>query len=753
MATTLQRYSADAQPRPAPVRTGVLSRWHRLRRDLSLISVIAAAICGVVFAWPEMFIAGGLTLAVTVDARIALRTHRSGYLPSLLADITITGVTFAIVAVPPVGIAAATTYFILLVALLGRSWRAWPVGAYAVVVGAGASWARPMLGMPEASTIRLVTAGTVAAGVFSIAITIVATRFGSLLRKRFDEEETRVRRSQAASSAARALVARDDGHALENAIEAIRAGVRAETLFIEHNEIDPADGLVGVVVGSSTSRASINHVYEPGFRTSWSALGRGKAHLEGGAPFFYRIEESAGTGSDRSGAGGANSEVNIPIISDGRWLGVVGAADSQPGRRWHTDDLILLRTLADLTAAFWQRIEDLRVRDSLIGSLDGRLRYEEALAKSSQALLGGKGMGVEGALDAVGVAARVDEVYVTMTTQLADESLGAETIESWVQPGILPTKPVGVSMPYDTMPTVRDAIHTGALARTGDGIVEELVAPIEVGAGGFGTVGFVRRQSTQPWSKREAAFLRTIADILGAYYERAETRERLESLIQSKNQLIASVSHELRTPLTAVVGLAEELGAADQQIAPAERQQLIAVIAHESREMADLVEDLVVAAQSEDGEVNVFPERTDLSLLAANVASRLSPPDEVTLTVDDQSSAAFADPVRVRQVIRNLLTNAVRYGGRQVRVTFGGDDRWAYVDVHDDGSGIPDHDLEAIFEPFRRSSHTAPAPGSVGLGLTLSKRLAELMGGSLSYIDSDGCTFRLTVPRTPDAAT
>ena len=168
--------------------------------------------------------------------------------------------------------------------------------------------------------------------------------------------------------------------------------------------------------------------------------------------------------------------------------------------------------------------------------------------------------------------------------------------------------------------------------------------------------------------------------------------------------------------------------------------------------MADLVEDLVVAAQSEDGDVNVFPERTDLSLLAANVAARLSPPDEVTLTVDDQSSAAFADPVRVRQVIRNLLTNAVRYGGRQVHVTFGGDDRWAHVDVHDDGSGIPDHDLEAIFEPFRRSSHTAPAPGSVGLGLTLSKRLAELMGGSLSYIDSDGCTFRLTVPRAPEAA-
>jgi signal transduction histidine kinase len=198
--------------------------------------------------------------------------------------------------------------------------------------------------------------------------------------------------------------------------------------------------------------------------------------------------------------------------------------------------------------------------------------------------------------------------------------------------------------------------------------------------------------------------------------------------------------------LTAVVGLAEELRAGHTQIDGEERDQLIGVIADESREMADLVDDLLIAAGSEDGAVAIFPERTDLSLLASSVASNLTVPGDVTLAIDDQPSAAYADPVRVRQVIRNLLTNAMRYGGKQVSVTFGVTEAGRYLDVSDDGPGIPEHDLEAIFEPYGRASSGNVVPGSVGLGLTVSKRLAEIMGGSLTYVPSGGCTFRLTVP-------
>lgn len=749
MATTLQRNTPQSDARPEPVRIGVLVRWHQLRRDVALVSAGLAVVCALVLAWPAMAVAGFLTLGIALDAHLALRTNRTHFVPTLCFDIAASGFVFALVDVPPIGIATATAYFVVLVAVLGRSARAWPIGAFAILVGIVASIAPTVLNRPTPPTERVVVAGIAVVAVFSVAMMIVVTRFASQIRGRLGEEERRARVSEAVSLASRALVAQDDPRALEVAADAIRMAMGVDTVFVEHNMSEDDSELVAVVVESSTVHGDVHEAYAVGTRTPWSRLEGARAHLEGGAPFFFRIEESAGTGYDRSGTCGALSEVNIPIVLAGKWVGVIGAADGERGRRWHTDDLGLLRTFADLTSAFWQRVEDLRVRDSLIGSLDGRLRYEEALASSSKSLLGGTGVDVDTALEAVGVAAQVDEVFVTRTFQLDDGSPSAETIANWVQPGLVPIRPNGAVTPYSEMTDVLEAVHKGSLSRTTSGPFDEMVVGIEVSDGWFGTVGFLRKHSTRPWSKREAAFLRTIGDILGAYYERAQNRRHLEAIILSKDQLIASVSHELRTPLTAVVGLAEELGASDQRIGDEERDQLIAVIAHESREMADLVDDLLIAARSEDGQVLVFPERTDLSLLATSVAARLSIPGDVTVSVDDTPSAAFADPVRIRQIVRNLLTNAIRYGGKTVNVSFGSTAASAWVDVFDDGPGIPDHDLEAIFEPYGRATASTVVPGSVGLGLTLSKRLAELMGGSLTYVASEGCTFRLSVP-TPD---
>lgn len=749
MATTLQPIPRDTPDRTGPVRYGVLQRWHELRRLLTITSAIVGFACFALFQWPEMAFGALIAAGMAVDAHVALRTHRTSFAPTLMLDITLVGIALAAVGVPPVAMASATAYFIVLVAVLGRSQAAWPLGAYAIFIGATAPILRSRSGLEEPSTTFVIISGVATIAVFSYAMIYVITRFAAMIRERIGDEERRVRLADAVSEASRALVAQDDPKALHIAVDAIRGAVGATVAFVEQNVEDADAGLSAVVVESAYISSALPTTYERGARTPWARLPGARLHLSGGAPFFFRIEEAAGTEYERHGVGGAGSEVNVPVTINGVWVGVVGAADDDPDRRWDTDDLILLRTLADLTAAFWQRIEDLRVRDSLIGSLDGRLRYEEALAKSSKALLGGTGVGVEGALESVGIAAKVDEVFITRTTPVDGEPPSALSIASWVQPGIEPDRPVGSTRSYSQMAQVIDAVHKGAIARVMTNGVSELVVGIEVGGGWYGTVGFLRRTSSQPWSKRDAAFLRTIGDILGAYYERAQTRHHLESLISSKDQLIASVSHELRTPLTAVVGLAEELGAEADHIGADEREQLIAVIAHESREMADLVEDLLIAARSEEGLVPVFPERTDLALLAQNVAVRISVPDEVQLTVTDEASPAYADPVRVRQVIRNLLTNAIRYGGTDVAVSVGTKGSSTYLEVSDDGAGIPEEDRSRIFEPYGRSGSTDLVSGSVGLGLTLSKRLAELMGGALEYVPNGRCTFRLTVPTSP----
>jgi signal transduction histidine kinase len=142
----------------------------------------------------------------------------------------------------------------------------------------------------------------------------------------------------------------------------------------------------------------------------------------------------------------------------------------------------------------------------------------------------------------------------------------------------------------------------------------------------------------------------------------------------------------------------------------------------------------------------VFPDRIDLSLLAQSVLSQLTVPDGIEVLVEDSDSVALGDPVRVRQIIRNLLTNAFRYGSSPITVSVARTEDLASLDVHDSGMGIPDADRDRIFEAYGRAESSRTVKASVGLGLALSRRLAQLMDGSLTYVDGDGATFRLTLP-------
>jgi signal transduction histidine kinase len=107
---------------------------------------------------------------------------------------------------------------------------------------------------------------------------------------------------------------------------------------------------------------------------------------------------------------------------------------------------------------------------------------------------------------------------------------------------------------------------------------------------------------------------------------------------------------------------------------------------------------------------------------------------------------AWADPLRLRQIVRNLLTNARRYGGPQVLIEAGRGPMGTYLRVCDDGAGIPVADREKVFEPYTRVGGDDAMPGSIGLGLPVSRRLARLMGGDLIYRFEQGSVFELTLP-------
>ncbi|HLU53784.1 MAG TPA: ATP-binding protein [Acidimicrobiia bacterium] len=224
-----------------------------------------------------------------------------------------------------------------------------------------------------------------------------------------------------------------------------------------------------------------------------------------------------------------------------------------------------------------------------------------------------------------------------------------------------------------------------------------------------------------------------------------ETQRRLEELITAKDVFVATVSHELRNPLTGIVGLAEELRDSFQEFGEQERHDLITLIAHQAAEMTALIEDLLVAVRSDVSEVAVVPETVDVVAQLADLAAVHSPTTQWELP--NEKVAAWVDPQRFRQIVRNLLSNAERHGGDNVRVGVTHDNGWVRVVVSDDGDGVPPEDIERIFEPYGRASDAPVKQGSVGLGLAVARRLARLMGGDLDYAYEGGwATFRLTLP-------
>jgi PAS domain S-box-containing protein len=228
--------------------------------------------------------------------------------------------------------------------------------------------------------------------------------------------------------------------------------------------------------------------------------------------------------------------------------------------------------------------------------------------------------------------------------------------------------------------------------------------------------------------------------------EQRQHREQLEATLRSKIELIGAVSHELRTPLTSIVGYAHLLAEAGD-LSEAERAEMAGVVQQQAEDVADIVEDLLAAAQADAGTLRVVLGPIDLGEEARRAVVGLAQRHTGTLELEAETAAALGDAMRVRQVVRNLVANAIVHGGDCIRVSTARVGHQARVTVADDGPGLAAGDEARVFEPFQRGSHSSAGHGSVGLGLTISRHLARLMGGDLTYRREDGMTvFRLVLP-------
>jgi signal transduction histidine kinase len=228
-----------------------------------------------------------------------------------------------------------------------------------------------------------------------------------------------------------------------------------------------------------------------------------------------------------------------------------------------------------------------------------------------------------------------------------------------------------------------------------------------------------------------------------------DAERQLHDLLRSKDDFVATVSHELRTPLTAVVGLAEELRDHDARFDAEERRELVGLIADQGLEVSKIVDDLLVAARAEGGTLDVIVEPLDLVELVASVLRSQGMTATVALHARRDVPPVLGDGGRVRQIVRNLITNSQRYGGSTVRVVVEESGGNVELQVRDDGNALPHALREAIFDPYYRARQTKGVTASVGLGLTVSRDLARRMGGDLHYShDGQEAILSLTLRAT-----
>lgn len=241
-----------------------------------------------------------------------------------------------------------------------------------------------------------------------------------------------------------------------------------------------------------------------------------------------------------------------------------------------------------------------------------------------------------------------------------------------------------------------------------------------------------------------------------------EARRNAETANRVKAEFLAVMSHELRTPLNAVLGYADLLAAEVQGPLNEGQFHQVGRIKTSSRVLLDLIEEILTYARIEAGTEQLdfgivdlretLEESLDMVRHHAGVKGL-----ELRTEFPDELLEAVTDSRKLRQVILNLLTNAIKFtetGSVITRVRQEHDD--VVFEVEDTGAGIPSEELEGIFRPFRQVDQSATRRhGGAGLGLAVSRRLAGLLGGAMSVRSEPGkgSCFILRIPRVPDRET
>ena len=385
---------------------------------------------------------------------------------------------------------------------------------------------------------------------------------------------------------------------------------------------------------------------------------------------------------------GSNSMMFVPFVSRGETLGVITLGARQPGR-YTEDDLGLVRALAGRASA---ALDNAR----LVGELRRRAQAAQALEFVGDGVF---------LVDGEGVVRLWNPAAVRITGLREEEMVDSpveQSLSGW---------PLGRGERAQTFPV--------------EGPHGELWLSLTAAEFPHGTV----------------------------YAFRDLTDER--AVEQFKSDFVSTVSHELRTPLAAIYGAAMTLQRGDVELSGTQEAGMLGVISGESERLARIVNDILLASRLDSGAATVEISRADASGLARGVLAaaeaHLPPGVELALAAPEPGPEVAADPDGLRQVLVNLVENAVKYSpdGGLVELAVEPVDGHVRFAVRDRGLGIPPSEHERIFEKFfRLDPNLARGVGGTGLGLYISSEIVRRMGGRIR-VESElgrGSTFSFELP-------
>jgi signal transduction histidine kinase len=303
-----------------------------------------------------------------------------------------------------------------------------------------------------------------------------------------------------------------------------------------------------------------------------------------------------------------------------------------------------------------------------------------------------------------------------------------------------------------------DHLYPEEVTLTNIGLRSRVATPLLLGAQPIGMVAILRKdpEAFAPDEIELATLLgRLVASAvqnIRAFELERDTVEELRRLSALRADFVSLVSHELRSPMAAVIGAARTLQDRWRELSPDQRTSFLALIGDETSRLAILIGDVLDTSRIEAGTFTYSFADVDLAELVRDTVATVSlGQDEVPIVARTPGSVPHvrADRERLKQIVMNLVENAVKYShaGEVVAVTAWAENGQVLVSVEDHGPGIPREHHGLIFEKFGRANVGGGKPGS-GLGLFIARSIAEAHGGTLEVRSApgEGATFTLALP-------